>query len=228
MFETQYESWLSSHESGRSGERLRRLRVGHRHAEKLFCENAWWPAIGSFEFLHPEYEVYDFKDGVRYLGFAYIRPPLKVCFEVDGYGPHHRDIDRRQFADQLTRQNHLVLDGWIVLRYSYDDLKEKPRQCQQMIHQLMGRYFGKSPNKSRLPLKQQKILRIAMSSADPLSPVDIAREMNIGIRQAREALHALTDNGLMMPVSGEKRIRSYRLAAPGSADIPQSRLRPGK
>ncbi|WP_426901554.1 hypothetical protein [Rossellomorea vietnamensis] len=38
-----------------------------------------------FRFLHPEYEINDFKDGKRYLDFAYIRPTMQICFEIDGW-----------------------------------------------------------------------------------------------------------------------------------------------
>jgi hypothetical protein len=33
-------------------------------------QQVWWPAVKSFEGLNPEYEVHDFKDGVRYLHYA--------------------------------------------------------------------------------------------------------------------------------------------------------------
>ncbi|WP_252183434.1 hypothetical protein [Rossellomorea vietnamensis] len=72
-----------------------------------------------FRFLHPEYEINDFKDGKRYLDFAYIRPTMQICFEIDGYGPHLQKISRWQFSDSLERQNQLVIDGWTVIRFSY-------------------------------------------------------------------------------------------------------------
>jgi hypothetical protein len=141
-FQIQFEKWLAAHIAARTGERLRRLMDGHAHAEKMFLEKIWWKAVGHFEYLHPEYEVYDFRDGVRYLDYAYLRPPYKIDVEVDGFSSHSRDINRRTFADNLMRQNHLVLDGWIILRFSYDDIKDRPKQCQQIIQQLLGKLYG--------------------------------------------------------------------------------------
>ena len=42
-------------------------------------------------------------------------------------------IDRGRFGDNLMRQNQLVLDGWKIIRFSYDDLTQRKRRCQQMI-----------------------------------------------------------------------------------------------
>lgn len=68
----------------RSGESQRRLQDGHGHAEKLFLEQVWWPAVGRFDFLHAEYPISDFKDGDRYLDFAYIRGThvKNVCVRI--------------------------------------------------------------------------------------------------------------------------------------------------
>jgi very-short-patch-repair endonuclease len=48
-------------------------------------------------------------------------------------------LSRQQFSDQLIRQNHLIIDGWKVLRFSLDDVKERPRMCEQLVQQFMGR-----------------------------------------------------------------------------------------
>lgn len=109
-FEEEYQDFLNLHVQARTGERLRRLKEGHNTAEMLFLKQVWWPLFSHFNYLHPEYEVDDFKDGKRYLDFAYIRPGIRICFEIDGYGPHLKNISRWQFADNLERQNQLVID----------------------------------------------------------------------------------------------------------------------
>lgn len=73
-FEREYQSFLEGHVRKREGERLRRLQEGHGKAEKEFLKNVWWPLFHHFHHLHPEYEVNDFKDGKRYLDFAFIQP----------------------------------------------------------------------------------------------------------------------------------------------------------
>ncbi|MCY9697783.1 hypothetical protein [Paenibacillus alginolyticus] len=65
-FEKAHEAFLAKHISMRGGERLKRLKEGHGHAEKLFLEQIWWSAFGHFQDLHPEYEIKDFRDGTRF------------------------------------------------------------------------------------------------------------------------------------------------------------------
>ncbi|TNJ61896.1 DNA-binding response regulator [Paenibacillus hemerocallicola] len=210
-FEHDYEVFLKIHLHKYSGEKLRRLKEGHGHAEKLFLQHVWWPAIGHFEHLHPEYEVLDFKDGTRYLDFAYIRPPFQICFEIDGYGPHARDANRHQFADNLMRQNHLTIDGWKVIRFSYDDIQDKPRRCQQMLQQLMGRWFGDGQSPIQLNWKQKEIVRIALRSSVPVTPAEVSSRLGISDRYARDLLHQLVEMDVLLPASGTQRVRSYRL-----------------
>jgi very-short-patch-repair endonuclease len=215
-YESEHEKWYKDHCSRRKGERLRRLQHGHGHAERLFLQQVWYPAFRSFEQLHPEYEVNDFRDGRRYLDFAYIVRPLYLCLEIDGYGPHSRDADRRQFAEQLLRQNHLVVDGWRVLRFAYDDVRDKPRMCQQLIQQLIGRVLGQtavSPQSGLTP-DEKEIVRHLLRKQGPITPQEAAGLMQSGVKKARKSLRALVDRRLLTPDSGRggrKRIHAYRL-----------------
>jgi hypothetical protein len=211
VFEAWYKDFMIRHERGCSKERLRRLREGHGHAERLFLEQVWWPAVGHLDDLHPEYEVWDFKDGVRFLDFAYLRGTHRVCIEIDGFGPHGRDLKRWQFSDRLTPQNHLVLDQWKVLRFSYDDINEKPRRCQQMIQQMLGRWFGVDVEPQQLTLKEREIMRLVIHSRGPVTPAAVCERLGIGNRHARDLLRRLVQAGLLSPVCGQLRVRSYGL-----------------
>ncbi|MUT65026.1 DNA-binding response regulator [Paenibacillus sp. NEAU-GSW1] len=206
-----YADWMKQQTAAASGERKRRLLLEQRHAEEMFAKQIWWQAFGHFEFLYTEYEVSDFKDGQRFLDFAYIRPPYRICFEIDGYGPHHRDIDRDKFADGLMRQNHLVLDGWTVIRFSYDDIAKKPRQCQQLLHQLLGKLYAirQQPN---LSPHQKEILRYMHIVQKPVSPKEISHHLDISDRYARKLLKDLVEkHNLSHAFKGTKRIKAYTL-----------------
>ena len=99
-----YDAWLAEHHKNSKGERRRRLEQRIGHAEKLYIIKVWWPLFGHLHNLHPEFEVKDFKDGWRFLDFAYLLAGCKICIEIDGFGPHWRDINRNRFSDQLMRQ----------------------------------------------------------------------------------------------------------------------------
>lgn len=211
-FEMAYEVFIDEHTRSRSGEGLRRFKEGHQHAEKLFMEQIWWPSFGNFHYLHPEYKVRDFKDGTRFLDFAYIRHPLMICIEIDGYGSHCQQINRWQFADNLIRQNHLVIDGWMVIRFSYDDIVDKPRRCQQIIQQLIGRWLGKHERSITVSAVEKETLRLIARKDHSITPFELCEHLGIKSKYARRLLHDLTAKGLLSAASGGKsRIRSYRL-----------------
>jgi very-short-patch-repair endonuclease len=210
-FEEEYQTFMNAHSQERKGERLRRLQEGHNQAEKLFLKQVWWPSFYHFQYLHPEYEIDDFKDGKRYLDFAYIRPAIRICFEVDGYGPHLKKISRWQFSDSLERQNQLVMDGWTVIRFSYDQVKEKPRRCQQVVQQVIGRWLGDELDQTLLSYAEKEVLRLAIQKGKTISPIEVEKYMKISDKTVKKLLSQLVEKKMLIPSSGIKRIRSYRL-----------------
>lgn len=210
-FEKEYETFLHAHLKVRSGERLRRLQEGHNQAEKIFLRKVWWPLFYQFHWLHPEYEVSDFKDGTRYLDFAYIRPGIRICFEIDGYGPHLKKISRWQFSDSLERQNQLVIDGWTVIRFSYDQVNEQPRRCQQVVQQVIGRWVGDELDQTSLSYFEKEVLRFAVRKGEAIMPAEIEEYLNLSAKTVKKLLSQLTEKKKLIPASGTKRIRSYRL-----------------
>lgn len=107
-FEEACDLYLLEQNRIRNGKGLHRLRGGLGPSERRFLET-WWLAFGHFRYLFLEFEVRDFKEGTRYLDFAYIRGHLKACFEIDGYEIHCCNASRGQFTDNLRRQNDLQL-----------------------------------------------------------------------------------------------------------------------
>jgi len=209
MMEGTYEAWMNKQLRSSTGERKRRLGEGLGHAEKLFAQTVWLPAVGHYEHLHAEYEVNDFRDGVRYIDHAYLRPPHKIAIELDGFGPHARDLDRRSFSDGLMRQNHLVLDGWLVLRFAYDDVKQHPRMCQQLLLQMLGRLYGGKDPYADLPLKLREIVRHVDCVAAPITPAVVCQLLGVANKHARALLKKLTTLGYLAPVGGKLRARKY-------------------
>lgn len=209
-----YEAWMSHQIASAAGERRRRLDSDSNYAEKLFVVKVWWPAFGHFDRLHAEYEVRDFKDGWRYLDFAYRTESFKICIEIDGFGAHWRDVDRTRFSDHLRRQNHLVIDGWYVLRFSFDDIKERPRMCQQIIQQLMGKLGSQSQprNQPALPPTAQAIMNLAHSYDGPITPKLAAARLGIHRTTAIRHIRSLVKKELLVPARKDvKRICHYRI-----------------
>jgi hypothetical protein len=212
MFNKQYQLWMSEQRNKRSGEALRRLNEGHGHTEKLFIEEIWWPIIGSLDFLQAEYEVVNYRDGSYFLDFAYIRPPHRIDWEVDDYSSHAKNLDRRGFNYERDRQNHLMLDRWEIYRFPLDVIKERPRQCQQFVLQVMGMLFGGvRTDDPVLSLKQREIMRLAIRVQRPFTPTEVCICIGIRGQHARKLLQELVDAELLSAASGTTRIRTYKL-----------------
>lgn len=209
-FEAALKRYIELHKANSEGERKRRLEEGLGHAEVMFLEKVWWPAFGSFDDLHPEYEVHDMAGRSRFLDYAYTPGHLRAGIDIEGFGPHLRNADRWKFSDDLRRYNQLVVDGWLPLRFSYDDVVDHPRRCEQTIRTLLGRWLGTGVHEV-LTLKEREVLQCAVKHGHAFTPGDIASSLDVGNRYVRTLLHSLTAKGLVTPASGEQRIRTYHL-----------------
>lgn len=208
-----YEKWYKDHLKQRSGERRRRLEAGHAHAEKMFACDVWLPAVGHFEHLHPEYEIADYKDGTRFLDFAYIRYPIRLAVEIDGFWKNPSSVSRWKFSDTLMRQNHLILDGWRIIRFSYDDITEKPRMCQQLIQQFLGSWFeSERTDSNRLNILESEVIRFILRSEKAASTTEIGEQLNMSTRRTRKLLKLMLEKQLLIPEGkGTTRIHNYNI-----------------
>jgi uncharacterized protein DUF559 len=75
-----------------------------------------------------QFEVFD---GSRFVGrvdFAY--PGAKIAIEADGYASHS---GRLKWEEDLARNNALQSLGWIVLRFTWTDVTERPDFVVAMV-----------------------------------------------------------------------------------------------
>lgn len=75
------------------------LQKGLGHGTLEFLRNIWYPAVGNFNYLYPEWEVRDYGNRYRYLDLAYRPNGAKGCVEIQGYRSHARDIEAWRFKD---------------------------------------------------------------------------------------------------------------------------------
>lgn len=140
-FEQHYEEWLQEQIQAEKGSiRLEFLNKGLGHGTVEFLRSVWFPAIGNFKSLYAEWEVRDFNNGYRYLDLAYMPGGAKGGIEIQGFGPHARDLDVRRFKDLCRRHCLLALDGWTFLPIAYPSITEEPQLCQQLVLAFIGRF----------------------------------------------------------------------------------------
>ena len=205
-----HEIWLETHKRKRRGERLRRLHVGYQKAERLLMEQIVYPVVGSFSDLHPEYEVRMLREASAYLDIALVRGMLKVDFEIDGYGPHERDVSRDQFAWDRRRDAMLRAEGWIVLRFAYDDVLEEPESIRRIVRRVLRRVELK---KGEMSLQESEVIKFAMLNKKNIIKVTrLIEQMEIGRDQTRRLLKNMAAEGILDILgNAPKHIHRYKL-----------------
>jgi very-short-patch-repair endonuclease len=200
-FEKEHETFIRSHLDRRTGERRGRLERGHKEAETLFCKQVWWPLRGTFNGLHPEYEVLDWRGYSYFCDFVYAAGAEKLVIEVKGFGPHVKDMDRQKYCNELNRETFLNAMGFRVISFAYDDVSQRPELCINLLRMLLSRFEA-----STLPVKvsllaERETIRLACSLSRPVRVVDVSRHVGIDRRTALKTLRSLCDRGLFSPVS---------------------------
>lgn len=187
--------------------------------EIAFLTQVWGPAFQyNFEGLRAEYPFKDFKGGQRFADFVLIKNGAKIVFEIDGFTTHARNISPEEFEDHLTRQNDLILSGWLILRFSYRQVEKNPLPCQRQIKQAIGHWWSITQGALSVKhndiwtLRQQSIVQIALRQNGLITPADVASEFSISNRSASLWLKRFATQGILLPSPHVKRVTSYRLA----------------
>jgi hypothetical protein len=123
QFDQKYGEWLKHNiETEKNHWRRELLNKGLGYGTVEFLRKTWFPVVGNFDNLYPEWEVRDFKNGYRYLDLAYTPGGAKGGIEIQGYASHARDLDVARFKDLCRRHCLLSLDGWIFLPVAFHPL----------------------------------------------------------------------------------------------------------
>ncbi|WP_419890070.1 transcriptional regulator [Paenibacillus xylanexedens] len=211
-FDEAYEVWMHSLLEKETNPRvLSRLENGLEHGTLEFLRSVWFPVMKNFNHLQPEWEVRDFHNGYRYLDLAYLPGNgFKGGIEIQGYGPHARDLDVRRFKDLCWRHCLLTLDDWIFLPIAYLSIKDEPKRCQQLVLSFMGKFIATDVPTS-LNWIEAETVRYARRIIRPFAPSELATHLRITDQHARRVLHSLIDQQVLHVASGTQRYRTYIL-----------------
>ncbi|WP_020620637.1 hypothetical protein [Paenibacillus daejeonensis] len=210
-FDEQFDAWMTKMiREEKNPRRRERLEKGLGHGTMTFLRDLWFPAVGNFDHLYPEWEVRDFHKGYRYIDLAYIPGKAKGAIEIQGYGPHARDLDVRRFKDLCRRHCLLALDGWLLLPIAYPSMIEEPEECRHIILSFIGRFVAQSAT-SELSYVEAETIRLAHRLLRPFSPLELAAHLRVSDKHARKVLRTMTSKQLLAVASGRERARFYRL-----------------
>ncbi|GIO16114.1 hypothetical protein J19TS2_56690 [Cohnella xylanilytica] len=200
-FRLAYERMMEKAIGESRGERKRRLLEEHGYLEKMFVWKVWWLAVGHLDDLHPEWEVRDLRGGVNFVDYAYIPNRFfEMMIECDGFGPHWRDISRRDFDRNSERQNLLLLDDKKLLRFTYDGIREQPSRCQQTVLYALAKWGQTAPGKGvKLGVYERAILHYSLTfKGERMTPAMVAKELDISSKTATSYMQSLADKGYMV------------------------------
>lgn len=211
-FDQLYEEWLQNSIKNESNHRRRELlEKGLGHGTVEFLRAVWYPAVGNLDHLLPEWEVRDFNNGYRYLDLAYMPGGVKAGIEIQGFGPHARDLDVRRFKDLCRRHCLLALDGWTFLPVAYPSIVEEPKQCQQLVLSFIGKFVATDVSSS-LTWLEAETMRFARRLLRSFTPQELADHLHVTDRHARRILHHLAEQKLLdISGGGPHRYRTYCL-----------------
>ncbi|WP_217593080.1 winged helix-turn-helix domain-containing protein [Cohnella sp. GbtcB17] len=211
QFERAFAPWWSATLRAAKGARLKRLKAGLTYASMYFLRFTWFAAFGSLKGLVPEYEVRDYKDGFRYIDFAFFTNAHRIAIEVDGRFSHRLNVTPAEYEDELMRQNHLVLDGWSVIRLAFQSIRDKPKQCQQVLQQMLGKWRTDDEG-AKWPLAASNIMAYISRAPNPVSPTELSRALNLHRNTILRHLARLVESGQVVPAkTARKRNTHYRL-----------------
>lgn len=210
-FDQALQDWLEMNILEEKNQRRQELlKKGLGHGTIEFLRLVWYPTVGHFDHLYPEWEVRDFNNGYRYLDLAYMPGDAKGGIEIQGYGPHARDLDVRRFKDLCWRHSLLALDGWTLLPIAYLSIKEEQKQCQQLILAFIGKFIS-SEAPSGLSWLEAEIVRYARRLLRPVTPIELSKHLSISDRHTRKILQKLVEQKILVVASGIERARTYQL-----------------
>jgi very-short-patch-repair endonuclease len=201
-FEQAHDAFIQCHVEKRTGERRGRLNRGHRDAEKLFCQNVWWPLLGNFDGLHPEFEVLDWRGLSYFCDFAWLTGTVKLIIEIKGFGPHVRDMDRQKYCNELNRETFLSALGFQVISFAFDDVAHRPELCITLLRMVISRYQSQSSPVKLSNVLEREIIRLACRLARPLRPIDVEKHLSINHRYAVRMLQSLCSKGWFAAAAG--------------------------
>ncbi|PWV99518.1 hypothetical protein DFQ01_11496 [Paenibacillus cellulosilyticus] len=211
-FDEAYKRWMEQQVAEAGSVRRRELLQKELSRGSIdFLQYIWFPVIGHFDHLYPEYEIRDFNNGYRYLDFAYMPGNAKGCIEIQDYRSHARDIEVSRFKDLCMKQSLLVLDDWLFLPIAYLSIHDDPGMIKQLVLSFVGKFLANAVS-SDLHWAEAETLRFAHRLLRPITPSELSNHLQLSDNRTRVFLRRLLDKKLIEVASGNMRYRTYRLS----------------
>lgn len=203
-FQIEQDKWISDHLKRRRGERRDALKRGHGYGNRLFVERVWWPLVGHFHGLHPEYEVKDWRGRSYFVDFMWIVGAVRIVFEIMDFGSH--GTDRTKYRMDLNRGLFLQAQDCTVYYISLDELKENPSFILSAMRNILSPYLSAEWGAKRTAERpyskiERDLMRAAIRHDRILRPTEAARELELHTMTVIKYCRMLVDKGKFQAVA---------------------------
>ncbi|NEW07107.1 hypothetical protein GK047_13930 [Paenibacillus sp. SYP-B3998] len=189
--------------------------------EELFFEHVWGP-VSDFRFdkLYVNHLFWSEQMNEPITRFVYDPFDIKLLVEIIG---HHDCFPYEAVGnpqDYWSSMNDLILQGWLVLRFSKHQIESQPLHCQNQIKlALQPAEIPSLPPFSHREtdiwdvweIRKQLVIQMAKRHNGKVKAREVAAECNVSIRAAAAWLKRLAVEGLLSFAGGHPRGMVYFL-----------------
>ncbi|WP_127582761.1 hypothetical protein [Paenibacillus koleovorans] len=214
MFEQQWNLFLERQQRDAAGARLERLQRDLTGEKKLVA-TLFWPVLKSLDELTLEYSISS-QTGVTIYGDVYFRR-LNAIVETEGFVSHAEQVTRDRFTFERMRVRSFVMQGYLYLPFSWDELDKKPDACRRVLYELLGRSsLGRAPGEVDLSAGERELVYWMRLHGKELSLAEACMRLGRTAKPTRHVLRKLLGKQLISPVNqGTLRIHKYALTEKG-------------
>jgi len=117
-----------------------------QESEILFLKDFLYPLLGKtgIKYVIPQYPFTDSEGKLRRIDFAIIKDSIRIALEVNGETYHAEGIiPNDMFDDNLQRQNEILNAGWVLQRFSFNQLQEVAwrKRVANCLHKVISKYL---------------------------------------------------------------------------------------
>jgi DNA-binding GntR family transcriptional regulator len=76
---------------------------------------------------------------------------------------------------------------------------------------VIGRWLGDELDQASLSILEKEVLRLAIRKGENISLIEVEKYLKLSDKPVKKVLSQLVDKKMLIPASGVKRVRSYRL-----------------
>lgn len=203
-FQIEHDKWISIHLKRRRGERLDALKRGHGYGNRLFIERIWWPLVGHFHGLHPEYEVKDWRRRSYFVDFMWIVGTSRFAIEIMDFGSH--GTDRTKYRMDLNRGLFLQEQDCTVFYISLDELKENPSFILSAMRNILSPCLLAGDGtivttERRFSKIERDLMRAAIRHNRVIRPIEASRELELHTMTVIKHCRNLVEKGKFRAVA---------------------------